>query len=64
MTVNATLNLHEPIIDETFATQLKDVFSSEKGKPSRKVMQFIFGFAAAYESIGSEFLGAVDVMRN
>lgn len=64
MTVNATLHCNQPVYDETFATPLRELFSSEKGKPSSRVLDFIFGFAGAYESLGSELLGAVDVMKN
>ena len=64
MIANATLNCNQPIHDETFATPLRELFSAEKSKPSSKVMNFIYGFAAAYEAIGSELLGSVDVMKN
>lgn len=64
MTVNATLNCNEPIFDETFAKKLKAVYAAEVGKPSKKVLDFIFGFAAAYESMGTGLFGAVDVMKN
>lgn len=64
MTVNATLNCNEPIFDETLATKLRAVFAAETSKPSNKVLDFIFGFAAAYESVGTGLFGAVDVMKN
>ena len=64
MIANATLNCNQPVYDDTFAAPLKELFSAEKSKPSSKVLDFIFGFAGAYESIGSELFGTVDFMKN
>lgn len=33
-------------------------------KPSQKVLNFIFSFAAAYEAVGNDMVGRVEFMKN
>lgn len=64
MTGNATLNCNEPILDDYFKSQLKEVFASQNGKPGKSVLNFIFGYAAAFESMTSGLFGSMDVINN
>lgn len=64
MMENATLNYHEPLLDEILTAQIRDIFASETKKPAKSVLDFIFGYAASYESLQSDMFGMVDVMKN
>ncbi len=64
MTLNATLNCNDPYVDREFETQLRDVFASEKARPSKSVLSFIMGYAAAFESIRNEMIGTMEFMKN
>ena len=64
MTLNATLNCNDPLVDRTLEDQLKDVFASEKATPGKSVMKFIMGYAADFESIRSEMIGTMDFIKN
>ncbi len=46
--------------------QIKDVFrkESETQKPSCKVMQFLLGYAAAYQTKNTSLLGTIAYMSN
>ena len=33
-------------------------------KPSQKVLNFIFSYAAAYEAVGNDLIGRVEFMKN
>jgi hypothetical protein len=33
-------------------------------KPSQKVLDFIFSYAAAYETVGNDMIGRVEFMKN
>ena len=33
-------------------------------KPSQKVLNFIFNYAAAYEAVGNDMIGTVGFMKN
>ena len=33
-------------------------------KPSQKVLNFIFSYAAAYEAVGNDLIGTVGFMKN
>lgn len=61
---NVTLDYNEPIVDETLVAQIKDVFAAERKKPSKSVMRFILGYAAAYEPVDNNYLGLTGVMKN
>ena len=64
MTGNATLNCNEPILDDYFKSQLKEVFASQHEKPGKSVLNFIFGYAAAFESMKSDLMGSLDIINN
>lgn len=64
MTGNATLNCNEPILDDYFKSQLKEVFASQNEKPGKSVLNFIFGYAAAFESMTTGLFGSVDLINN
>lgn len=61
---NATLNCNEPYLDEILTSQIRDVFASQKGTPGKSVLSFILGFAASYEPVENEMLGATGIMKN
>ena len=64
MMENATLNYHEPLIDEILTAQIYDVFASETKKPGKSVLDFIFGYAASYESVKNDLFGSVEFLKN
>ena len=64
MTVNATLNCNDPVVDFTLESQLKEVFSSEQTSPGKSVLRFLMGYAASFESIKSEMIGSMDFIKN
>lgn len=64
MTVNATLNCNDPVVDYNFESQIKEVFASENAKPGQSVLRFIMGYAAAFESIRNEMIGSMDFIKN
>ena len=64
MTENATLKTNEPILDETFMSQIKDVFAAESAQPGKSALNFIYGFAAAFESLQNDLFGTVAIMKN
>lgn len=64
MTGNATLNCNEPILDDFLKTQLKEVLASQNEKPGKSVLNFIFGYAAAFESVTNGLFGSVDLINN
>ncbi|MBO7083247.1 MAG: hypothetical protein J6W30_05325 [Bacteroidales bacterium] len=64
MMENATLNYNEPLLDEILTAQIHDVFASETQKPAKSVLDFIFGYAAAYESVENGLFGRVEFSKN
>ena len=64
MMENATLNYNEPFLDEILTAQIHDIFAKEIKKPAKSVLDFIFGYAAAYESVENKWLGSVEMMKN
>ena len=52
--------------DEVLVSQIKSVFQreSENQKPSRNVMQFLLGYAAAYNTVNTGLMGQVAYMNN
>ena len=64
MMENATLNYNEPLLDEILTAQIHDIFASETKKPAKSVLDFIFGYAAAYESVENELFGRVEFSKN
>ena len=61
---NATLDYSEPILDDSFANQIKEAFAADKRMPGKSVLSFIMGFAAAFESLESGMLGTMGVINN
>ena len=52
--------------DEVLVSQIKSVFQreSENQRPSRNVMQFLSGYAAAYDTVNTGLMGQVAFMNN
>ena len=52
--------------DEILVSQIRDVFrrESEQQQPSRDVLRYLLGYAAAYESVGTSLMGQVAYMNN
>jgi hypothetical protein len=52
--------------DEVLVSQIKSVFQreSENQRPSRNVMQFLLGYAAAYDTVNTGLMGQVAYMNN
>ena len=52
--------------DNILVSQIKSVFEreSENQRPSRNVMQFLLGYAAAYEAVNTGLMGQVAYMNN
>ena len=52
--------------DDILVSQIKSVFQreSENQRPSRNVLQFLFGYAAAYEAVNTGLMGQVAYMNN
>ena len=52
--------------DDILVSQIKSVFEreSENQRPSRNVMQFLLGYAAAYDTVNTGLMGQVAYMNN
>ena len=52
--------------DDILVSQIRDVFrrESELQQPSRNVLRYLFGYAAAYESVSTGLMGQVAYMNN
>ena len=52
--------------DEILVSQIRDVFrrESEQQQPSRNVLRYLFGYAAAYNSVNTSLMGQVAYMSN
>ena len=52
--------------DDILVSQIKSVFEreSENQRPSRNVMQFLLGYAAAYDTVNTGLMGQVVYMNN
>ena len=55
--------------DDILVSQIKSVKSvfereSENQRPSRNVMQFLLGYAAAYDTVNTGLMGQVAYMNN
>ena len=51
---------------DILVSQIKSVFEreSENQRPSRNVMQFLLGYAAAYDTVNTGLMGQVAYMNN
>ena len=64
MTNNSTRNL-ELTYNDALMKGIRKVFKAEsKQTPSSKALNFIFGYAAAYESVETGLMGKMEVMNN
>ena len=52
--------------DAVLISQIKEVFrkESEQQQPSRNVLRYLFGYAAAFESLDTSLMGQVAFMNN
>ena len=52
--------------DDILVSQIKSVFEreSENQRPRRNVMQFLLGYAAAYDTVNTGLMGQVAYMNN
>ena len=52
--------------DDILVSQIKSVFEreSENQRPGRNVMQFLLGYAAAYDTVNTGLMGQVAYMNN
>ena len=52
--------------DDILVSQIKSVFEreSENQRPSRNVMQFLLGYAGAYDTVSTGLMGQVAYMNN
>ena len=48
--------------DDILVSQIKS--ESENQRPSRNVMQFLLGYAAAYDTVNTGLMGQVSYMNN
>ena len=63
---NSYTSYPSSVEDEILVSQIRDVFrrESEQQKPSRKVLRYLFDYAAAYESVSTGLMGQVAFMNN
>ena len=63
---NSYTSFLSSVEDEILVSQIKDVFQreSENQRPSRSVMQFLFSYAAAYDTVNTGLMGQVAYMNN
>ena len=52
--------------DAVLVSQIREIFrrESEQQQPSRNVLRYLFGYAAAYESMNTTLMGQVSYMNN
>lgn len=64
MTNNSTRNL-ELTYNDALIDGIRKVFQAEsKQTPSSKTLNFIFGYAAACESVETRLMGKMEIMNN
>ena len=63
---NSYTSYPSSVEDAILVSQIRDVFrrESEQQKPSRNVLRYLFGYAAAYESLNTTLMGQVSYMSN
>ena len=63
---NSYASYPSSVEDAVLISQIKSVFQreSENQRPSRNVLQFLFGYAAAYEAVNTGLMGQVAYMNN
>ena len=60
----STPEIEETVCDEGLVKMLKKVYKKDLQHPSKSSLQFIFGYAASYESYDSALIGQLGVMKN
>ena len=64
MTNNSTRNI-ELTYNDALMDGIRKVFQAESKKtPSSKTLNFIFGYAAAYESVETRLMGKMEILKN
>lgn len=63
---NSYTSYPSSVEDAVLISQIKEVFrrESEQQQPSCNVMRYLFGYAAAYESVNTGLMGQVSYMNN
>ena len=63
---NSYTSYPSSVDDNILVSQIKSVFEreSENQRPSRNVMQFLLGYAAAYDTVNTGLMGQVAYMNN
>ena len=65
MTNNSTRNLGLTYND-AFTDGIREVFQAESKRqnPSSKTLNFIFGYAAAYQAVETRLMGKMEILNN
>ncbi|MBR2771841.1 MAG: hypothetical protein IKD78_07495 [Bacteroidales bacterium] len=63
---NSYTSYPSSVEDAVLVSQIREVFrrESEQQQPSRNVLRYLFGYAAAYESMNTGLMGQVSYMNN
>ena len=63
---NSYTSYPSSVEDAVLVSQIREVFrrESEQQQPSRNVLRYLFGYAAAYESLNTAMMGQVSYMSN
>jgi hypothetical protein len=63
---NSYTSYPSSVEDAVLVSQIREVFrrESEQQQPSRNVLRYLFGYAAAYESMNTTLMGHVSYMNN
>ena len=63
---NSYTSYPSSVEDAILVSQIREAFreESERQRPSRNVLSFLFGYAAAYESVSTGLMGQVAFMNN
>ena len=63
---NSYTSYPSSVEDAVLVSQIREVFrrESEQQQPSRNVLRYLLGYAAAYESMNTTLMGQVSYMSN
>ncbi len=63
---NSYTSYPSSVEDAILVSQIREAFreESERQRPSRNVLSFLLGYAAAYESVSTSLMGQVAYMNN
>ncbi len=59
-----TLNYNELTLTKESCDKIRRVFQAERQNPSAATLRNLFGYAAAYESVQSDLIGNMEMMKN